>query len=156
MKPRPAQRRFGERGFTLIEGMIALVILSIGLLAVSGMQAVALSRNVDANQLSQVTNLAAEMVERVRFNRTSATSYNGIDTANAATRPPATQPQARGDYDQWGTRLAQSGISGIRGQVTVAALTPTALSQSQVTVRVNWIGGLLNRAVVMTTVVVPE
>ena len=136
--------------------MIALVVLSIGLLAVSGMQAVALSRNVDANQLSQVTNLAAEMVERVRFNRASATSYNGIDTANAATRPPATQPQARGDYDQWAARLTQSGISGIRGQVTVAALTPTALSQSQVTVRVNWIGGLLNRAVVMTTVVVPE
>jgi type IV pilus assembly protein PilV len=156
MPHRRADRDPGEGGFTLIEGMIALVVLSIGLLAVSGMQAVSLSRNVDANQLSQVTHLTAEMVERVRFNRGNVIAYNGIDTAVVATRPPATQPQARGDYDQWGARLTQSGIAGIRGQVTVAALAPTALSQSQVTVRVNWIGGLLNRAVVMTTVVVPE
>ena len=150
------QRQADERGFTLIEGMIALVVVSIGLLAVSGMQGIALSRNVDANQLSQATNLASEMVERVRYNRTNATAYNGIDTANAATRPPATQAQARGDYDQWTTRLGQTTLTSIRGQVTVTALTPTALNQSQVTVRVNWIGGVLNRAVVMSTIVVPE
>src|SRR5574341_908954 len=156
MPHRRADRDPGEGGFTLIEGMIALVVLSIGLLAVSGMQAVALSRNVDANQLSQITHLTAEMVERVRFNRGNVMAYNGIDTAVVATRPPVTQPQAQGDYDQWGARLAQSGIAGIRGQVTVAALAPTALNQNQVTVRVNWIGGLLNRAVVVTTVVVPE
>lgn len=146
----------GERGFTLIEGMIALVVLSIGLLAASGMQAIALSRNVDANQMSLVTNLAGEMVERVRFNRLNATAYNGIDTATAATRPPTTQPMAQGDFDQWSARLTASGLSGIRGQVTVTGLTPTGLNQSQVAVRVTWIGGLLNRAVVMTTVVVPE
>jgi len=145
-----------DRGFTLVEGMIALVVVSIGLLAVSGMQGIALSRNVDANQLSQATNLAAEMVERVRYNRVNATAYNGIDTANAATRPPTTQTQARGDYDQWTTRLAQTTLTSIRGQVTVTSLTPTALNQRQVTVRVNWIGGLLNRAVVMSTIVVPE
>ena len=152
----PAQWGAGERGFTLIEGMISLVILSIGLLAVSGMQAVALSRNVDANQMSHVTNLAAEMVERIRFNRANAIAYNGIDTINAATKPPTTQPMARGDYDQWSTRLTASGLAGIRGQVIVNTLTPTALNQSLVNVRVNWIGGLLNRTVVMTTVVVPE
>ena len=84
-------------GFTLIEGMIALTVLCIGLLAVSGMQGIALSRNVDANQLSQVTNLAAEMVERIRYNRVNAASYHGIDTTNSATRPPASQTQARGD-----------------------------------------------------------
>lgn len=144
------------RGFTLIEGMIALVVLSFGLLAVSGMQAVALSRNVDANQMSLVTNLAAEMVERIRYNRANALVYNGIDTANAGTRPPTSQTMAQGDYDQWSTRLAASGLSGARGQVTVTAMTPTALNQSQVAVRVDWTGGLLNHAVVMTTIVVPE
>lgn len=151
-----ADRRGDQGGFTLIEGMISLVVLSVGLLAVSGMQSVALSRNVDANQLSLVTNLAAEMVERIRYNRANATAYNGVDTGNSATRPPATQPMARGDYDQWAARLAASGLAGVRGQVTVTTLAPTALTQSQVTVRVNWIGGLLNRAIVLSTVVVPE
>lgn len=145
-----------EGGFTLIEGMIALVVLSIGLLAASGMQAVALSRNVDANQMSLVTNLAAEMVERIRYNRVNALAYNGIDTATSATRPPSTQRMAQGDYDQWSARLTASGLSGIRGQVTVTTLAPTALNQNQVAVRVNWIGGVLNHAVVMTTVVVTE
>src|SRR5262249_26145941 len=154
MKTHPRLQRSQENGFTLIEGMVALVVLSIGLLAASGMQAVALGRNVDANQMSLVTNLAAEMVERIRYNRVNAIAYNGIDTANAATRPPSTQAQARGDYDQWNTRLAASGLSGVRGQVVVTALTPTALNQNQVAVRINWIGGVLNRAAVMTTVVV--
>lgn len=145
-----------QGGFTLIEGMIALTVLCVGLLAVTGMQGIALSRNVDANQLSQMTNLAAEMVERIRYNRVNAASYHGIDTTNTATRPPTSQPQARGDYDQWSARLGQSNLPSVRGQVTVMALAPAALSQNQVTVRVNWIGGLLNRAVVMSTIVVPE
>jgi type IV pilus assembly protein PilV len=150
------EKRSQEKGFSLVESMIALVILTVGLLAVSGMQGVALSRNADANQMSVVTNLAAEMLERVRYNRVNATAYNGIDTGNAATRPSAAQPQARGDYDQWSARLTAAGLTSLRGLVTVTSLTPTALNQNQVAVRVNWSGKTLSHSIVMTTIVVAE
>src|SRR5581483_2583839 len=53
-----------ERGFSLIEAMIALAILSFGLLAVAGMQSFALTGNVDASELTVVSNVAADMMER--------------------------------------------------------------------------------------------
>jgi type IV pilus assembly protein PilV len=102
------------------------------------MQEMALTRNVDANELSLITNLAADMVERIRFNAVNVTAYNGIDTANAGTIPPTAQAMARGDYNQWSARLASSGLQGVRGQVTATPSGPAALNQSNVTVSVAW------------------
>jgi type IV pilus modification protein PilV len=55
-------------GFTLIEVMFAVVFLSIGLLGIAAMQDIALSRNIDGRRLTVATNLAAEMLERIRYN----------------------------------------------------------------------------------------
>jgi type IV pilus assembly protein PilV len=143
-------------GFTLIESMLALVILSIGLLGIAAMQDVALSRNMDANQTSLITNLAAEMVERIQYNKANVTAYNGIDTLNNATRPPSTQPMARGDYDQWSARLAASQLRNVQGLVTVASIGPTNLTENQVTVQVVWSGTILPRSLTLSTVVVQE
>lgn len=153
----------GQSGFTLIEGMIAAIVLAVGLLAVAGMQGISLSRNVDANEISRVTNVAADMVERIQFNRKNATAYNNIDTLNAATQPPTTQPMARGDYTQWQALLNASGLTGVQGLVTVAATGPANLNQSQVTVRINWTGSVKSetsvrrsKTVVLTTIIAPE
>jgi type IV pilus assembly protein PilV len=152
-----------HRGFTLIEVMIAMVVLSFGLLAIAAMQDMALGRNVDANEMSIVTNLTADILERIRFNRPNVTAYSGIDTSNAATRPPNAQAMAQGDYDQWSARLGASRLTGARGLVTVAALGPGNLNQSQVTVQVTWSGGnrtgtaaLRTRSVSLGTIVAPE
>lgn len=154
-----SRRPRGEEGFTLIEGMIAMVMLAVGLLALAGLLDVALSRNVDANDLSQATHLASDMVERIRFNRANVSAYSGLDSANSTTRPPSTQPMAQGDYDQWSARLASSKLGGARGQVTVTALGPqgvNGLNQSQVAVTVSWSGVVLPHTLTLTTVVAPE
>ncbi len=57
-----------EAGFTLIEVMFAVVFLSIGLLGIAAMQDIALSRNIDGRRVTVATNLAAEMLERIRYN----------------------------------------------------------------------------------------
>jgi prepilin-type N-terminal cleavage/methylation domain-containing protein len=57
-----------EGGFTLIEVMVAMAYLTVGLLAIAAMQDIALSRNVDARRLTVATNLAGEMIERIRYN----------------------------------------------------------------------------------------
>ncbi len=157
--------RSAQSGFTLIEGMIAAVVLGAGLLALSGMQAISFGRNVDANELTRVTNLAADMLERIQFNRRNVLAYNNIDTLNTATQPPTSQPMARGDYAQWQALLNSSGLAGVQGRVTVEAIGPTTppLNQNAVTVTITWSGSMRgetsamrNKAVTLTTVVAPE
>lgn len=136
---------------------MALLLLAIGLLAIAAMQDMAFSRNLDSNELSLVTNLTAEMIERIRFNARNVTVYNNIDTTNAGTKPPAaTQPMASGDYDQWQARLALARLTNVRGTVIVAATGPVAMSQNQVTVRVTWTTRVRQHAVQMVTIVTPE
>lgn len=134
----PMMASHRQAGFSLIESLIALAVLSFGLLAIAGMQSFALSGNIDSNELTVVSNLAADMMERIRFNWRNAASYNGINTTQPATQPPAAQPQARGDYTQWQARLAAANLSNVVGRVTVAASGPVGLQQNLVTVTVNW------------------
>lgn len=151
-----------QKGFTLIESMIAMVVFAVGLLAVAAMQDMALGRNVDSNELSLVASLASDMMDRIRFNKANVTAYNGIDTQNPTTIPPTTQVEANGDYIQWSQRLVASRLTSIRGFVSVAAMGPTALSQNQVTVQITWYGASRTgtgmgrtRSVTMSTVVAP-
>ena len=152
-----------EGGFTLLEGMMAAVVLAVGLLALAGMQGISLGRNVDANELTLATNLAADMVERIQFNRRSAIIYNNIDTLTAATNPTS-NIMASGDYIQWQTRLQQSRLPGVQGRVQVTNTGPTnpPLNQSQVVVMVNWQSKtptsamMRSRNVTLTGVIAPE
>ena len=158
-------RSAGQTGFTLIEGMIAAAILAVGLLALAGMQGTSLSKNVDAKELAQVTILNSDLMERIKFNRGRALAYNLIDTNNAATQPPGTEPMARGDYTQWQTFLNNSGLANVRGTVQVVQLDPSpaqnpiTLNRFAVNVMINWTttGGVpRNRRVMFATVVAPE
>ena len=139
-----------EAGFTLIEVMFAVVFLSIGLLGIAAMQDIAISRNVDGRRLTVATNLAAEMLERVRYNAAGSSwrigglyLYNGIvactgptctgldtpnpgNTGNIAFGVPRTT--AAGDYAQWNAALAAVDSNNVRllpgavGRVSVSAV----------------------------------
>ena len=155
----------GQAGFTLIEGMIAAVILAVGILALAGMQGIALSKNVDAHEMARVTNINADLMERIKFNRGRALAYHNIDTNNAATQPPGTEPMARGDYAQWQTLLNNSRLANAQGLVTVVrldpnpVLNPITLNQFAVTVRINWTtneGLARNKTVMFAAVLAPE
>jgi type IV pilus assembly protein PilV len=64
-----------QRGFSLLEVLIALVVLSIGLLAHSKIQALGIRACTEANLQSQATFLVNDMMERMRANR-EASSHN--------------------------------------------------------------------------------
>jgi type IV pilus assembly protein PilV len=142
-KARP-RHLMGQAGFTLLEGMIAAGLLAVGLLALAGMQGMSLGRNVDAHDMARVTNINADLMERIKFNRGRALAYHNINTNNAVTQPPSTEPMARGDYAQWKTLLDSSGLTSAVGSVTVVrldpdpALNPVTLNQFAVMVRISW------------------
>ena len=53
----------GQEGLTLVEVIIAISILTIGLLAVASMQIMAINSNSFANRVTVATNLAQEKLE---------------------------------------------------------------------------------------------
>ena len=58
-----------SKGFSLIEVLVAIVILAFGMLGTVGMQAFALRANRDARLQAQATLLARELAEMMRGNK---------------------------------------------------------------------------------------
>lgn len=71
-----------QRGFTMLEVLISVVVLSIGMLGIAGLQAVGQRNNNSAYLRSQATALAYDMIDRMRANQAGvdAGAYDGIDT----------------------------------------------------------------------------
>jgi type IV pilus assembly protein PilV len=75
MKLPTVRRIFGlkrARGMTLVEALVALVVLSVGLLGIAAMQMTALRNNLGAHLRSQATVMAYDIADRMRANRTAA------------------------------------------------------------------------------------
>ncbi|MGK6306614.1 type IV pilus modification protein PilV [Variovorax sp. DT-64] len=72
------QRRRRASGFSLIEVLVALLVLSFGLLGMVGLQAMALQNNREARLQSVAVDLARELAEMMRGNKNVAM----LDTAN--------------------------------------------------------------------------
>lgn len=68
-------KKHSMHGFSMIELMVAVVVLSIGLLGMAALQAATLRNNQSANYRTQATNLAAELVDTAR-------SYQARDVRN--------------------------------------------------------------------------
>lgn len=143
-RPRPSERT-RSTGFSLIEVLIALVILSVGTLGIAAMMAVSVKSKNSAYSRAQANDLAYTILDRMRANRSTALQH-GYDIHLGAMRmnpPPENclgievdcNPAQIADYDlfEWKSRLADilpSGDGSVRtvrlGQIT------------QVTVTVQW------------------
>src|ERR1043165_1979911 len=55
-----------EAGLTIIEGMIAIVVLSVGLVAIAGMSAYVSRMNATSNNLNILAATAQDQVDRLR------------------------------------------------------------------------------------------
>ena len=69
-------------GFTVVEVLIAMVILSVGMLAIAGMMGVAIQANAFSSKMSLATRSAQQKLEQVK-NATYSTVVAGSDAADA-------------------------------------------------------------------------
>jgi type IV pilus modification protein PilV len=72
-----------SKGFTLMEVLVALAVLSIGLLGMAGMQLFSLKSSHNAYLRTQATTAAHELVNKMRANREEALA-GSYDTALTA------------------------------------------------------------------------
>jgi type IV pilus assembly protein PilV len=73
----------GARGFTLIEVLVSLVVLSIGLLGLAALQLTSLKANHGSSTRTQAVYLAYDIIDRMRANPTDVFAHN-YDTAIGA------------------------------------------------------------------------
>lgn len=112
-----------QRGVTLIEVLVAVLVLSIGLIGLAALQVAALQANQISYQRSQATNLAYDVIERMRANRQAA--LNGNYDTPFQDPPECEDPSdggslAQTDLNQWHMALSCS-LSGGQGQITTNA-----------------------------------
>jgi type IV pilus assembly protein PilV len=102
-----------ERGLSLLETLIALLVLSFGLLGIAGLQAQSLRNNQSAYLRSQANILAYEITDRMRSNRLAALNgdYN-YQAANINNPVPntatCTGSRACDDLAGWKAALEQA------------------------------------------------
>lgn len=133
------QRPASERGFSLVEVLVSIIILSFSLLGMVGLQATALQSNREARLQSSAGALARELAEMMRGNRGESVktgannpylgSYNTVplapNTASycmnvAAATTPCTSPAdiANAQMTEWLYRV-DSTLPGARVAICV-------------------------------------
>ncbi|SQH75666.1 Type IV pilus modification protein PilV [Shewanella benthica] len=76
-----------KRGFSLIEVMVALVILVVGLVGVFNLHIIAKRGSFESFQQTQASYLTNDIINRMKLNRTQLSSYAG--TYNGGQTKPA-------------------------------------------------------------------
>lgn len=103
-----------QRGVTLIEVLVTLVIISLGLLGAAALQSRLQMSEMEAYQRSQAMLLLNDMANRIATNRNAAASYI-TGTANplgaGMTCPTATATQQEIDAVEWCDALQGAGES---------------------------------------------
>ena len=113
----------GQRGATLLEALIGILIFSIGILALVGMQALAIKHMSDAKYRSDAAFFANELIGQMWVNRGSLGSYA---YAGSGTPPAA--------IANWVTSI-QNALPGVNSPATLPIIE---VAGTTVTVRVRW------------------
>lgn len=111
-----------QSGFTLLEILVAMLVLAIGLLGLAGLMTSSMRNNLSASHRTQATWMAYDIIDRMRANRISAlagsyaTAMGAAATCSTAV-PAGTVPVQ--DIAAWKNQLACALPAGT-GSIAIA------------------------------------
>jgi len=140
-------RRRQQGGFSLIEVLIAILVLGFGLLGFALLQTMNVRYVQSANYRTQATNLSYELLDQIRMNRVAAALYAGTYTASTA-KDDCTSPTGQNITQDvfmkdWRCRMGKA--LGDNATATVVR------NGSEITVNVTWGDERWNEAAEDTT-----
>ncbi len=130
-------------GFSMVEVLVALVVLGVGMLGIASLYVVTLRSSGSAISRMQAVNLASDIGDRIRANRTAGSAYalaaaeGEVEEAEAATscvtNPCSPAAMAAYDLEVWQQQIART-LPGASGSIDIDdSETPWTY-----TVRVDW------------------
>ena len=119
----------GQSGFGLVEVLVSIVIVSIGLLGLAGLQTRALQENNAAYLRSQASILVYDMFERLRSN----SKYAATNNYNTATATTTDDGLAAADLKDWQSEITRTLPNG-KGVVSCSTDAITAVTMCGVTI----------------------
>lgn len=150
---------YRQRGITLIESLIAIVVLSIGLLGIAGLHVQSMSTSYGALNRTRAVLLGEDLIERMLANRSQLTSYNWGNIA-ATTTPNTTisaytgTTQAERDKNHWTELLQNRDIGLPSGEATVAVAQRAGTVDSyDVTIVIKWKDGVTTDQFRLTSII---
>ena len=144
MKRRANSTRANQRGVTMVEALVALVVLSVGMLGIAGLYVSSLRAERTAQLRTYAIALVNDMIDRIRANAQARSAYN-LATATpavmnciaAATPTPCkTEDLAAEDLKVW-TDAAKAFLPGGKGTVVYTAAASTGLPDTYA-ITVQW------------------
>lgn len=122
-----------QRGFSLLEVLISVVVLSIGLLGMAALQINAMKNSQSSFQRSQAVMLSYYMLDAMRANRADAVAEN-YNLAKTCVVPAEGGSLVTRDRHFWLQALKNNiaDVATTCGQITCVAATSTC------TVRIYW------------------
>lgn len=129
-----------QQGFSLLEALVTLLVLSIGLLGIAGMQSISLRSTYNAGLITLANVQANNMIERMRANM-SAVGAGAYDNINGSEANPGCWPtcsanqQAQLDAYEWSaqnkTVLKDNGSGSVSNTVSTNG-------DGTFTITINW------------------
>ncbi|WP_020581532.1 type IV pilus modification protein PilV [Endozoicomonas elysicola] len=120
------------KGFTLIEVLVAMLILSISLLGMAGLQIMSLQSSGSSLARSQATMMAYDLAERMRRNPDQTGFYitnldQVITSPDCLSTGCSPEELAREDIIQW-----QTSLQDINGEAALASIN------NEITLEISW------------------
>jgi len=130
--------RASSSGFTMVEVLVALVVLGVGLLGIASLYVVTLRTSGGAIYRMQAVNLASDLGDRIRANRTAGTAYADApatdgDRCNGPTANCSAAEMAAHDLYQWQEQIQATLPGNPTGTVTVDTTTTPFSYEIEVT-----------------------
>ncbi|HEU0153019.1 MAG TPA: type IV pilus modification protein PilV [Arenimonas sp.] len=122
-RPTPYPRNT-QAGASLLEVLIAVLILAIGLLGIAALQSLTLKNTQGSSERTAAVIQSYAMLDMMRANRAEAIARR-YDTSWLCTAPDDTASRVNGDMARWIGQLKQSVGESACGQVDCGAVTCT-------------------------------